>query len=265
MDDYISKFRDQLKIKNYSARTITIYSNYLKKFLEYSKKVSFTPEQRIIKFLKDIESEETRRNSYNTIRLFYKLIINKECPYKLKMVRTKKRLPQVLSKNDIQTILSIITNKKHKLIISIMYGSGLRVSEVTNIKIGNIDLENKLLTIKNSKNKKDRITPISGKIITEIKEIIVDRTTKDYLFKTQQNKKYPTRTIQKIFENALKKSGIHKNATCHTLRHSFATHLLESGVDIRSIQKILGHTSIKTTMIYLHIADYKTHRVESPL
>lgn len=265
MDNHLTEFNQLLKIKNYSRRTISIYNANLKRFLEYADSTDYTPELRIINFLNTIESEEVRRNSYNAIQLFYRLVLKKSCPYILKMVKTRKRLPQVLTKKEVELIISKITNIKHTLMISMMYGSGLRVSEVVNIRVGHVDIENLLLNIKNSKNKKDRITPLSQKLKNGLSSIINERSGKEFLFKTIQNNKYSIRTIQKIFETAFNKSGITKNATCHTLRHSFATHLLENGIDIRSIQKILGHVSVKTTMIYLHIADCTIKKVESPL
>lgn len=265
MDNYYTDFKEILKVKNYSRRTITIYSSYLSDFLDFAESTNYKPELRIIKFLEKIDSEEVRRNSYNAVKLFYKLVLKKECPYILRMVKTRKRLPEVLTRNEINTILLSISNLKHRLMIAMLYASGLRVSEVVNIRVANVNLEKMILTIKNSKNKKDRNTPISEKLIPSLTDFMKDCSGKEYLFKTNQNKKYPIRTVQKIFESGLKKSGVQRMASCHTLRHSFATHLLENGNDIRTIQKLLGHASVKTTMIYLHVADCSNSKVISPL
>jgi len=265
MSDYLIDFMKELKIKSYSARTINLYSSAFKKFLFYSENTKYEPKQRIINFLNEIDSEEVRRISYNAIQLFYEIIIKKECPYKLEMVTSRKRVPEIMTKSEINKLLSSITNDKHRLIISMIYGSGLRVSEVVNIKVGEIDLEKLLLKIKNSKGKKDRITIISEKIKPKLEEMVKNNKKNDYLFKSLHNKKYSIRTVQKIFESALSKSGINKNVTCHSLRHSFATHLIENGVDVRNIKKLLGHTSIKTTMIYLHLVDINQSNIKSPL
>ena len=128
-----------------------------------------------------------------------------------------------------------------------------------------MDLERLKLKIKNSKGDKDRITLISDKIKNSLNDLIRGKSPKDYLFKTISNNKYSIRTIQKIFENAVKKSGINKKVTCHSLRHSFASHLIKNGVDIRIIKKLLGHKSIKTTMIYLNLNDIDNINIESPL
>ncbi|HPO50285.1 MAG TPA: tyrosine-type recombinase/integrase [Spirochaetota bacterium] len=265
MEKYLEDFEKQLKIKSYSTRTKNLYTSEVKKFLEYSEKTNFQPRERIINYLNKIDSDESRRISYCAIKLFYEIVLKKECPYRLESVKNRKRIPEILTKNEIQKLLSCIKNPKHKLIISTIYGSGLRVSEVVNIKAGDINAEDLLLRIKNSKGKKDRITIISEKIINEIKAEISKKKKKDYLFMSLYNKKYAIRTVQKIFENALIKSDIKKNVTCHSLRHSFATHLLENGVDIRNIKKLLGHTSIKTTMIYLHMVDIEKSNIKSPL
>lgn len=151
------------------------------------------------------------------------------------------------------------------MIISVIYGGGLRVSEVVKLKVGDLDLESLRLKIKNSKGNKDRITLISNKIKNSLNDLIKGRSPKDYLFKTISNNRYSVRTIQKVFENALKKSGINKKVTCHSLRHSFASHLIKNGIDIRIIKKLLGHKSIKTTMIYLSLNDIDNLTVESPL
>jgi len=265
MVDNIVDFMKELKVRNYSIRTINLYGNTVKKFLDYSKKTKFEPKTRIINFLNEIDSEESRRLSYNAIKLFYEIIIKKECPYKLEMIKTRKRIPEILTKNEISNLLLSIQNKKHQLMISMLYGSGLRVSEVVNIKVGDLNLEKLLLKVRNSKGKKDRLTIISAKLKDNLQEEISVKKKNNYLFTSIYNKKYAIRTIQKIFESALEKSGITKKVTCHSLRHSFATHLLENGVDIRNIKKLLGHSSIKTTMIYLHLVDIANSNIQSPL
>ena len=149
--------------------------------------------------------------------------------------------------------------------ISFLYGSGLRVSEVTNLRIKDLDLINQNLKIYNSKQNKDRISLVSSKSLTGLKELIHNRNANDFIFVTKMNKKYSIRTVQKIFSDALVKSGLQKKSTCHTLRHCFATHLVESGVDIKTVKELLGHSSIKTTMIYINLADPISRKVKSPL
>ena len=168
-DDYM-KFMRELRIANYARNTIKTYSAKIKKFLEYAYSTDLDPKERIITFLDMQKTPQTSRHCYNAINLFYKLIVKKECPYTLRTVTPRKRLPGILSREDIEKILSSVTNKKHRLIISMLYGSGLRVSEVINIKITDIDLSNLMLTIRNSKSNKDRLTPIS-KMIANVPQV----------------------------------------------------------------------------------------------
>jgi integrase/recombinase XerD len=146
-----------------------------------------------------------------------------------------------------------------------LYGSGLRLSEVVKIRVQDVNLEAKTLRVIDSKAHKDRITILSGQVIYGLKKMLHDRMHNSPVFLTQSGKKYTKRTVQLIFKKALLKSGIGKKATCHTLRHSFATHLIDNGVDIRNIKTLLGHTSVKTTMIYLHLTDPLFKTIQSPL
>ncbi|OHD13058.1 MAG: hypothetical protein A2086_03980 [Spirochaetes bacterium GWD1_27_9] len=269
MDKFIEEKLKNLKTnlvnRNYSTNTIKSYLYYLEEFLKFSLKNEFSPEKRIEAFLENIKSEESRRLSYQTIKCFYEFVVKKECPYILNKVRGKQRIPMILSKDEIVELLAQVKNNNHYLIISVLYGSGLRVSEVVKLKICHLDLENLKIIIKEGKGKKDRITILSQKLVDKIKKLIEGRSPKEYLFKTISNKQYNIRTVQQIFYNALKKTNITKKVSCHSLRHSFATHLIESGVDIRIIKKLLGHKSIKTTMIYLNLSENIKIDIQSPL
>jgi integrase/recombinase XerD len=263
--DYHEKFIKELKNRNYSFNTIKIYSKKIMKFIDFAKSSRLEPKDRIAEFIDKENGVENKRHAYSAVKLLYQLVIEKECPYILSRVKLKKRKIDILSKNEILKILAQINNEKHNLIICMLYGSGLRISEVTKIKIYDIDLEKNLLKIRQSKGHKDRYTIISERINIRLAKTIVGRAPGDYLFVTNMNKKYNTRTIQNIFTRALLISRINKKASCHTLRHSFATHLIENGVDVRTVQNLLGHTSIKTTMIYLQMSDIISRKIESPL
>ncbi len=266
MKNYLEDFTRELKNRNYSKNTVRIYTGHLKHFLEYSRKTDFDPERRIALFLENEESSsEQRRLAWSAIKLFYTLVLDKPCPYKLDRVRTRKRLPDILSREEVLKLLGNIENKKHQLIISLLYGSGLRVSEVCRIKIRDINFNDLSLKIRDSKGNKDRITLLSEKYSESLRQLTAGRNASDYVFRTISGKKYSVRTVQKIFENALNKSLIQKSATCHTLRHCFATHLIEAGIDIKTVKDLLGHKSVKTTMIYINLADPVSKRVKSPL
>jgi len=149
--------------------------------------------------------------------------------------------------------------------MAVLYAGGLRVSEVAKLKIQDLDFDNLRVTIRNSKAHKDRITLLSDKILDDLKKLTNNKHYSDYLFETRYKRRYSIRTIQSIMTKAHKLSGIQKKIKCHTLRHSFATHIVENGEDIRTVQKLLGHKSIKTTMIYLHLADIRKRNIKSPL
>ncbi|MCX6800459.1 MAG: tyrosine-type recombinase/integrase, partial [Candidatus Falkowbacteria bacterium] len=158
-----------------------------------------------------------------------------------------------------------IINKKHSLMIALAYASGLRVSEVVSLKVKDLNLLEFTIHLKSTKGDKDRITILPEKLIKDIENMIMHKSLNDYVFSSERGGKLTERTAQKIFENALQKSGIKKDATFHSLRHSFATHLLENGVDIRYVQELLGHQNIRTTQIYTHITNPSLKNIKSPL
>ena len=266
MKNYLDDFVREMKNRNYSRNTIRIYSGHLKHFIEFSRRTDFVPEKRIAVFLETEEkSPEQRRLAWSAIKLFYSLVLEKSCPYHLERVRARKRLPDILSREEVLMLLGNIENRKHQLIISLLYGSGLRVSEVCRIKIKDLNFNNLSLKIRDSKGNKDRFTLLSEKYSPFLREMVSGRGANDYVFRTIAGKRYSVRTVQKIFENALLKSEIQKKATCHTLRHCFATHLVEAGIDIKTVRDLLGHSSVQTTMVYINLADPVSKRIKSPL
>jgi len=171
----------------------------------------------------------------------------------------------MLSRNEIKTIIDKISNPKHKLLLSLSYGSGLRVSEAVNLRTRDIDLNELTIHLKGSKGKKDRITIIPKGLKKALLRQTVNKNGDGFIFKNGRGSKLTTRTAQKVFANALKKAGIKKRATFHSLRHSFATHLLENGVDIRYVQELLGHANIRTTQVYTKVTNPRLKNIKSPL
>jgi site-specific recombinase XerD len=171
----------------------------------------------------------------------------------------------VLSKKEIIEILKQIKNPKHKLIIALSYTAGLRVSEVTNLKVMDMNLEELTIHIKDAKGKKDRLTIFSEKIKLPLQKLITLKNKNDFIFESERGGKLSERTVQMIFEKALKRSGIKKDASFHSLRHSFATHLLENGTDVRYVQELLGHQNIRTTQIYTKVTNPSLKNIKSPL
>ena len=199
--------------------------------------------------------------AHNAINFYYKEIMRRNFkPIKFQKREQKDR--GILSIKEIKQIIEVINNKKHKLMISMLYASGVRVSELINIKIQDIKWEKRLLLVRQGKGKKDRHTILSNKAIEEIKDYLKSRTEKSqYLFPSFKTH-ITTRTVQEILKQAGKKTNL--NITPHQLRHSFATHLVDSGVHENKIQKLLGHKNIKTTQIYIKLSTKNIENIQSP-
>jgi len=179
--------------------------------------------------------------------------------------REQNKIPDVLSQNEVSKLFSAISNIKHKAILQTIYSAGLRMSEVLNLKVYDIDSDRMIIKIRQSKGAKDRHVMLAEKLLVLLRRYVKEYDPKDYLFEGQKGGAYSARSVQQIMKKALHKANIKKNATVHTLRHSFATHLLESGTDLRYIQEFLGHKSIQTTEIYTHVTNVGKSNVKSPL
>ena len=263
----IDKFGLELRNRRYANNTIRLYTSAIRKFFEFARKnTALSPENRIACFLDGYaNNEEAKRLAWCAVLSFYRVVVNKPCPYRLTDIRSRKRLPVVLSKEEIATITNSIRNDKHKTMILLLYGSGLRVSEAINLKCASISFTQKTIRIMNAKQHKDRITLLPAVLIPDLQAMCDGKRPNDFVFTTISGSKYSVRTLQTIFSKALRECGIQSNATCHSLRHSFATHLLEQGVHLGKIKSMLGHSSLKTTMIYLHTANDGIGSIPSPL
>ena len=198
--------------------------------------------------------------------MFYKSVENKKLD--LDLIHRPKRaktLPNVLSKEEVKLILNAHSNTKHKMMLSLMYSCGLRRSELLNLKLTDIDSNRNLIIIRQAKGKKDRIVPLSSKILEMLRNYYVAYKPKSWLFEGQiENTKYDERSLSNVLKQALAKTKIKKPVSLHWLRHSYATHLLESGTDLRYIQELLGHSSSKTTEIYTHVSSKSLQQIKSP-
>lgn len=266
------KLEDELRSRKYSLRTLCAYVYYNKLLCHITHE---TPENmrpdNITRFLSILEKErEYSASSINlaisAIKFFYKEIMKKEISNTQHRPHNDKRLPTVFSKHEIRQIIDAEPNDKHKLLIMMVYASGLRVSEVICLKRQNIDMERKTILIDQSKGRKDRYTILSEAVIDMLKNYYSSSKITTWVFPGLNPKNHLSiRTAQYIFEHSLKRAKINKDASIHSLRHTFATHLLESGTDIRFIQELLGHTSLKTTERYTHVAHRNTLNIKSPL
>jgi len=271
-EKYFKNLRKNLVVRKYSPKTIKSYIHYNKDFLGYVRK---KPNEITNEDVKDylfylVEEKEVSASTLNTVinalKFYYGEVLKRGFVYELKRPKKDKKLPVVLNQEEISKILSSITNIKHRLILMLIYSAGLRVSEVVKLKPGDIDDERKLIHIKGGKGRKDRYTMLSEVAMEMIRRYLKEYGQSIWLFSSQDKEKHiTTRTVEKIFSNACRKANIKKNATLHSLRHSFATHLLERGTDLRYIQELLGHKSSKTTEIYTHVSNKDIGKIKSPL
>jgi integrase/recombinase XerD len=276
------EFRDLLAIRQYSRKTIKAYTMAIRSVNEYMKAaekilISQASKEQLHKYFMHLTDE--RKVSVSTVRIarfaieYYRSEVVCE-PVTLDFaygLRKKEHLPTIFSKWEIAKILNATNNLKHKLVLSLLYSAGLRLNEVIHLKVKDIDLQRKTIFVREGKGGKDRISVLSEKLISDLSVFMDNRLDKDILFPSNQKsdsgkeKPLSARTVQKILSNALVKSGIRKHGTPHDLRHSFATHLLETGTDIHFIQKLLGHQNLSTTTIYTRLANPKIAGVKSPL
>jgi site-specific recombinase XerD len=184
--------------------------------------------------------------------------------YYVQRPKKEKRLPEVLSEEEVASVLNAVENIKHKAILSLIYSAGLRLGELINLKINDIDSKRMVVNIRQGKGKKDRLSLLSEKVLLLLREYYTVYQPKEWLFEGQFFGQYSATSVQKVFRIAKAKAGIKKPATVHTLRHSFATHLLERGTDLRYIQALLGHKNPKTTEIYTHITKKGMEKIKSP-
>jgi site-specific recombinase XerD len=266
-NEKIVLFRKILKIRGYSQSSI---DNYISAVEKYIRKNGFDfSEQLLIKYFYDLRSNNystsTVKLSLMACKLFIKLIegwnFNNSL---LKGLKNEHKLPVVLSKSEVKAMILSTKNLKHKAILSLIYSCGLRVSECINLKLTDIDSNRMMIRIKQSKGAKDRYVPLSNSLLLLLREYYKKYNPAIYLFNGQNKNQYSAKSIQNIVKSATNMLGIDKHVTPHTLRHSFATHLLEQGTDIRIIQEILGHKDIRTTEIYTHVSKILVSNIKNP-
>lgn len=275
-DEAIKKtgqFANWLRSKRYSESTIGTYTDALKTFLRFysTKPVTEINNDDVITFNNNYIIANNLSASYqnqvvNAIKLFFKTIELKSMETELvHRPKRPKLLPNVLSKDDVKELLDKTTNLKHKAMLSLIYACGLRCGELLRLKFEHIDAKRNLLIIKQSKGRKDRIAPLSIKILNLFTEYYKAYRPKVYLFEGQiRATMYDERSLQLVLKTSLLKTKINKPVTLHWLRHSYATHLLENGTDLRYIQELLGHSSSKTTEIYTHVSNKSLQNITSP-
>jgi integrase/recombinase XerD len=268
--DFLEKLQVELKISKNSEYTIRNYVRANKELLEHTKK---TPDQitqdNVKMFMADNFSDHSSSSVIvflSAIKYAYSNILNKDLTAGIKRPKREKKLPAVLSKEEVKQLFSCLNSKKSKLMLSLIYACGFRVSELVNLKIQDLNFNEQTGHVRQAKGNKDRIFNIPDKLFKQLSKQAESQKQqeKEYLF-TGPKGNLSTRNIQKIVQKAAAKAGLNKDIHPHTLRHSFATHLLENGTDIRYIQALLGHSNLATTEIYTHVSSQQLKKIKSPI
>ena len=260
----------ELKIRGFSKRTIESYVLYNRLFLEFIKKspkeVTNIDIRSYLECLKDRNCANSTLNvALNALKFYYRQLLKRKFFFDIKGAKKTNHLPAVLSKDEISCMLEKTTNPKHHFLISLLYSSGLRVSEAVTIRMKDFDLSRNMIIIRQGKGQKDRTTILSEKLIPTLKKQMALKRSTDYLFTGALGRGHlAAMSAEKIVKRAAQAAGICKHVTCHALRHSFATHLLESGISIRYIQELLGHARLETTQIYTKVTNLGLKNIKSP-
>lgn len=271
--EILKRYIEHIQLKGYSISTLKTYRNEFGIFLHFLKEeTADTCEiEKIRKYIlysinEQKLSEATIQSRINALKFYYVQVLRRENVF-IEIPRPKKHatLPKVFSQPDIKKLFEVTTNLKHNTMLKLCYGLGLRVSEIINLKIKDIDSKLMQVFIERAKGKIDRYANLPQSILIQLRDYFIEYRPKEYLFEGQYGGQYSIRSAQEVFKNALKKSKINKTLGIHSLRHSFATHLLEQGTDIRFIQELLGHKDIKTTLLYTHVSDKNIRKIISPL
>lgn len=270
--EHYAKFEEQVTIGGYSSSTLFNYSRAVAKVsLHFNKSLLDLDLDEVNQWLFILAKEKKASSTYfkHTIyglRFFYRLYDLEDRVLKLPTVKNDRKLPVVLSRKELRKLFKISQRLKQRVLFSLIYSAGLRVSEVCNLKINDIDSDRMQIRVVKSKGKADRYVPLSNYILIGLRKYLKSSKPKNFLFNGKiKGEPLGKSAVQQSFRLAVKKAGIHKEVSVHSLRHTYATHLLEEGVDIVSIKELLGHARIETTMMYLHVAQLERKKAHSPL
>ncbi len=268
MKEYLDKIKTELRLRGFSDNTISSYLLHNRKFFEHTKKQpEEITEDDVKSFLSSLIEKGLNPSSISLVRsalkFFYEEIMKKDIFRNIKTPKKERKLPEVLTKTEITKLLDATSNSKSKLIISLLYSSGLRLSEGINLRVSDLELRERVGWVRAGKGKKDRLFILSERLAKEMEEYTKGKNPAEMLFPGKKGK-MTSRNVQKIISKASKRAGISKKVSPHTLRHSYGTHLLEAGVDIRKIQMLLGHSQLSTTQLYTQVSTEELKKIKSP-
>ncbi|MCD6478844.1 MAG: tyrosine-type recombinase/integrase [Candidatus Diapherotrites archaeon] len=270
-EQYIERFKQELIVGGFSQRTLKMYLCYVSEFLEFVKKEpGQVKHDDIIAYMAHKKEQGAKDSTmcliYSALRHFFKEFLKSDVMEEIKRPKKGKKLPVVMTREEVKRIINAAHKKRDKLILMLLYSSGLRVSEVTKLRVNDLDLEEKTAIVRGGKGNKDRLVILSEHWVREVRDYLKNRKVKsDYVFCNSIGRPISVDSVQRIVRRARIKAGIDKNVTPHSFRHSFATHLLEEGESIRKIQELLGHSNLSTTQIYTKVSTEELKKVKSPL
>jgi len=257
-------YLNDLKLRNFSEKTKESYLRIIDEFLKSSNNLSNKEVKAyLLKAINKNQSTSYIKQKYAALKILFDTL-GKSAEFCLPIYKKESRIPEVLNKEEVSKIIEAVGNQKHQLMVKLIYAGGLRISELINLRPEDIDIKRKVICVRQGKGKKDRITLFPESTKEELLEYLLSFSPKNYLFESNRNKKYSQKTIEKALEKASIRA-LGRKIRPHVLRHSFATHLLEAGTDIRYIQKLLGHKNLRTTQIYTHVANSDIANLKSPL
>ncbi len=257
MQVYLNKLSEELKLRKYSKQTEKAYLSVVRNYINSG----LQPREFLLKYTE--KSRSSIRSVYFALKFFYENVLSKKFDEKIPLAKNQGKLPVVLNKEEINSMLEATLNLKHRLVLMFLYYTGVRVNEIVNLMWEDMDFQRGTIHLKTAKGEKERIIFFHEKLKNFIEYFSLKKG--GIVFVSNHGKKYDKRTIQAIVRNAAIKAGINKRTTPHTLRHSFATHLLEAGADIRHIQKLLGHANLQTTQVYTHVANKDINKLANLL
>jgi len=266
-------YLELLQRRRYSSSTMKAYSSYFLDFMSYfrNEDIKAITYKQINSYLLQLIqlrniSVSQQNQRINAIKFYYEKVLNRKKEYyRISRPRKESKLPTVLTKEEVNSLIQMTKNLKHRCILMTIYSGGLRRSELINLKITDIDSQRMLIKVCGAKGKKDRYTLLSKRLLSELRKYYKVYLPRQWLFEGQEGGPYSATSIERIFRDAVGRAGIKKYVTPHSLRHSFATHLLEQGTNLRYIQELLGHSSTKTTQIYTRVASNSLMKIRNPL